>query len=436
MSTFPQLSPAADPTDVSIGVAVIAPKSAAIGPTANPAATSGVEPPSSPSPAGKTIRVLHVINGEHYSGAERVQDLLARQLPQFGCEVGFACVKPGRFPTARETTTATLVEAPMRGRFDLRVVGKLVQLIRGSGGEGGGGGYDMVHAHTPRTALVGWLAARKAGVPFVYHVHSPAAHDSTRPLINWLNAQVERLSLRDADRIVAVSPSLCEYMIERGFAADRVVCVPNGVPQPTGGGSGSRERPVPDGTWTLGTVALFRPRKGIEVLLEALAAVRSWGVDVRLRAVGGFETLAYETAILGHAERLGVADLIDWVGFTRDINAELVKIDLFVLPSLFGEGMPMVVLESMAAGVPVIASRVEGVPEAVVHRETGLLVEPSSVSQMASAIQSFVNGDVDYAAFSRRGRQRHAERFSDVAMARNLAAVYRDVLAARAEFAA
>lgn len=375
----------------------------------------------------RRARVLHIINGEHYSGAERVQDLLARQLPQFGFDVGLACVKPGRFVTARETTDAPLFELPMHGRFDLRVVSSLTRLIRDDAN--GAGGYQLVHAHTPRTALVGQLAARQCGVPFIYHVHSPAAHDSTRRAINWLNTQVERFSLRDANRLVTVSPSLRQYMIKRGFPAERVVCVPNGVPQPAQ--LGSSECHAPTGTWTLGTVALFRPRKGIEVLLEALAAVRSWDIDVRLRAVGSFETLAYESAILGLAERLGVADMLDWVGFTRDINAELMKIDLFVLPSLFGEGLPMVVLESMAAGVPIIASRVEGVPEAVVHRETGLLVEPGSVSQLASAISSFVRGEVDYAEFSRRGRERHAERFSDIAMARGLAEVYRDVLKAR-----
>ncbi len=80
-------------------------------------------------PAIGTARVLHLINGEHYSGAERVQDLLARELPQFGYEVGFGCVKPLRFPAAREAKTAPLFEFPMRGRFDLRVVKKIVRLV-------------------------------------------------------------------------------------------------------------------------------------------------------------------------------------------------------------------------------------------------------------------------------------------------------------------
>jgi glycosyltransferase involved in cell wall biosynthesis len=373
------------------------------------------EAPSSLTPS---VFSLHLINGEHYSGAERVQDLLAKQLPRYGCEVGFVCVKPQRFPNSRETKTAPLVEMPMRSRFDLRVVKRIAEIIRSED-------YDLVHAHTPRTALVGRLAARKAGVPFVYHVHSPAGRDSTRRLLNWVNATAEWTVVRGADRLIAVSPSVRDYMINRGISAERITCVPNGVPIATV----QVDRRPPTGTWTLGAVALFRPRKGIEVLLEALAVLRSRNVNVRLRAVGGFETPEYKAQVFGLAERLGLSEAIDWIGFTRSVNRELAKINLFTLPSLFGEGLPMVVLEAMAAGLPVIASRVEGVPEAVLHRETGLLVEPGSVSQMVQAIEEVVTGSVDYTTLSSGARARHAELFSDTTMAAGVANVYRDVLA-------
>jgi glycosyltransferase involved in cell wall biosynthesis len=306
---------------------------------------------------------------------------------------------------------------PMRGRFDLRVVKRIAAMIESDG-------YNLVHAHTPRTALVGRLAARRAGVPFLYHVHSPAGRDSTRRLLNRINAMIEWTAVRDATRLIAVSPSLRQYMIAGGIAPDRVTCVLNGVP-PLGG---AIERRPPTGTWMLGTVALFRPRKGVEVLLESLAVLRSRGVNVRLRAVGGFETPAYEWSIQSLAEKLGLGDAIDWIGFTRGVNRELAKIDVFVLPSLFGEGLPMVVLEAMAAGVPVVASRVEGVPDAVAHRATGLLVEPGSVSQLSQAIEEIVAGRIDYGALSRGARRRHAELFSDTTMAAGVNAVYRDVL--------
>jgi glycosyltransferase involved in cell wall biosynthesis len=366
----------------------------------------------------KTIQVLHLVNGEHYSGAERVQDLLARRLPEFGCEVGFACVKPRRFPVERESQHAPLVKVPMRGRFDLRVVKRIVQLVRLEG-------YQLIHAHTPRTALVGRLAAERARVPFVYHVHSPAGRDSTHRVLNVVNALVEWAAVRNADRLVAVSPSVREYMIGRGIPAERIVYVPNGVPVANHAG----DRRPPAATWTLGTVALFRPRKGVEVLLEALAALRSRGFDVRLRAVGGFETLGYEAGIRALAKRLDLDTAIDWIGFTRNVNRELAKVDVFVLPSLFGEGLPMVVLEAMAMGLPVVASSVEGVPNAIVHRETGLLVEPGSVSQLSQSIEEIVAGRVDYSALSRGARLRHADEFSDIKMAAGVAAVYREVLA-------
>lgn len=375
------------------------------------------EQPTVPSKPTQSIFAMHLVNGEHYSGAERVQDLLAKQLPQFGCEVGFTCVKPNRFPSARETKTAPLVEMPMRGRFDLRLVKQLEKLCREED-------YDLIHAHTPRTALIGRLAARRAGVPFIYHVHSPAGRDSTRRVLNWINATAEWAAVRGADHLITVSPSLREYMIGRGIPAERITYVPNGVPSSIQ----TTERTPPSGTWTLGVVALFRPRKGIEVLLEALAMLRSRDINVRLRAIGGFETPAYEAEVMALAERLGLAAAIDWIGFTREVNRELAETDLFVLPSLFGEGLPMVVLEAMAAGLPVVASRVEGVPEAVVHRETGLLVEPGSVSQLASTIEEVIAGEVDYSLLSCAAQYRHAALFSDARMAEGVAKVYRDVL--------
>jgi glycosyltransferase involved in cell wall biosynthesis len=365
-----------------------------------------------------TARALHVINGEHYSGAERVQDLLAQELPGFGFDVGFACVKPDRFDRARKTQQAKLYEIPMRGPIDPGCVGRLVELIRSEN-------YALVHAHTPRSLLAGSQAARRAGVPRVYHVHSPTGRASTPRVRNFINDKLERWSLRDAARLIAVSPSLRQFMCDQGYREQQVVYVPNGVPSlPVS------PRLRPTGGWTLGMAALFRPRKGVEILIEALAALRSRGLDVHLRAVGPYETAAYESEVKSLVDRLGVAEAITWTGFVDDVPAELEKIDLFVLPSLFGEGLPMVVLEAMAAGVPVVASRVEGIPAAVRHREEGLLCEPGSVSQLALAIEELVEGasELDYAALSRNAQQRHAECFSGRAMAAKVAQVYRDVL--------
>ncbi|MCA9266241.1 MAG: glycosyltransferase [Planctomycetales bacterium] len=364
-----------------------------------------------------TTKVLHVINGEHYSGAERVQDLLGQRLPEFGFHADFACVKPGRFPAQYQSPQSQIHTVSMRSRFDVAAARRLAAIVRE-------GAYEILHAHTPRTLMLASLAAKRADVPLVYHVHSPTRADSTRRLQNWINARVETFGLRRADRLITVSASLANLMRSQGFGDGQVFVVHNGVPATERRRNGN----PPEGRWTLGTVALFRPRKGTEVLLDALANLRMQGHDVHLRAVGPFETDTYEAQLRGQAERLRIADAVEWTGFTSDVNAELCRMDLFVLPSLFGEGLPMVVLEAMAAGVPAVGTEVEGVPEAIVDGECGILAKPGDATDMSQALERVLAGVVDWSELRERALTRHAERFSDVSMACGVADVYRGLL--------
>lgn len=366
----------------------------------------------------RTHKVLHVMNGEVYGGAERTLDHLAEHLGRFGFEAAFACIKPGLFPRVRHARLATLYELPMRHRADLRPVGSLVRIIREKG-------YRLVYAHTARSVLMASLASKIAGVPLVYHVQSPTSRDTTNRWKNRVNALIERLSLTRASALMAVSESMAEHVRRQGFAEEMISVVPNGVP--------CRE-PVParnpaKAAWTLGTVALLRPRKGVEVLLRALAILRSEGLPVRLRAAGPFETPEYERQMKGLTEELGLCPFVDWTGFTRDVDAELAQMDLFVLPSLFGEGLPLVVLEAMAAGVPVVASRVEGTPEAIRDGREGLIFEPGDPQDLAAKLKRIIGGELDWHALRASALMRHAERFSDVHMAAGVAEIYRRVLA-------
>ncbi len=362
-------------------------------------------------------RVLHLINGQHYAGAERVQDLLALRLPEFDYQVGFACLKPEQFPTARICQRTPLYYVPMRSRTDLAMLGPLRNIIERDR-------YDLLHAHTPRAALYGSLLSRTTGLPLVYHVHSPVGKDSTRRVQNWVNQQTERLSLQSARRMITVSHSLATYMQSEGYDAKLITVVPNGVPVT----HMRRSERVPGDVWTLGTVALFRQRKGTEVLLEAIARLRQQGRDVQLRAVGGFETEAYRNQLQERAMSLGIRAAVTWTGFTKQVNAELTRMDLLVLPSLFGEGLPMVVLEAMAAGVPIVASRVEGVPEAIRDHQEGLLAEPGNPRDLAAAIEKVISGQVAWSQLRTQAIERHADCFSDHAMARRVAAVYDELL--------
>ena len=363
------------------------------------------------------VPILHVINGELYSGAERVQDLLALRLPELGFDVGFACVKPAKFPERRQAIDAPLHLTPMSSRFDLTCGFKVAGIVRQRG-------YAMVHTHTPRAALVGRVAALVARVPTVHHVHSPTARDSENAVRNRTNRLIERLSLIGVKRLIPVSASLSRYLLEEGFGADRIRLVANGVPTP----GPLPIRTAPSEEWTIGSVALFRPRKGLEVLIEALSLLRARGKAARLLAVGPFESTEYESGIRALAARLEVAESIEWTGFTRNVNEEFARMDLFVLPSLYGEGMPMVILEAMAMGVPVVATDVEGIPEVLEQGRSGLIVPPGNARALAEVLAAVMDGAHDWQTLRQTAWARQSTSFSDLSMARGVANVYREVL--------
>jgi glycosyltransferase involved in cell wall biosynthesis len=363
-------------------------------------------------------RVLHVINGEFYSGAERVQDLLALRLASHGYDVQFACLKPGLFDEKRQAREAPLHALPMRSRADFSLCYRLARVVRSER-------VRLVHTHTPRSALFGGFVARLARVPMVHHLHSPAERDTENALRNVRNGFVERLSLREARRLIVVSDSLERHARDRGIAPERIRSIPNGVPI----GERARLPYVAGDTLQLGTVALFRPRKGIEVLLEAMAELRKSGIATTLRAVGPFETPDYERQVHELVCRLGLERDVHWAGFCSDMSAEFRRMHVFVLSSLFGEGMPMVVLEAMAAGLPVVSTRVEGIPQVVRDGRDGLLVEPGNPQQLAQALAVIARGERPTDAMGDSGWQRQRANFSDESMAAQVAAVYREVLA-------
>lgn len=364
------------------------------------------------------IRVLHVISGEFYAGAERVQDLLALRLRELGFEIGFAYTKQGIFPKRRTSQEAPLYKVPMTSRADLSCGLKVGRIARREG-------YRLIHTHTPRTAMIGRIASLASGLPMVHHVHSPTARDSERMLLNRINAVVERLSLFGVARLIPVSRSLERYLLDQGWAAAMIRMVPNGVPTPS---NFLPDRVAPEDEWVIGSLALFRPRKGIEVLIEAIANLRKRGRAVRLLAVGPFESPAYEAQIRGLTQCLGMGDAIEWAGFTSEVNRFLAKMDIFVLPSLYGEGMPMVMLEAMAMGVPVIATQVEGIPEVLSDGRTGLLVPPGDAAAIERSIEALMDGRLDWQALRAAAHDTQVSYYSDLSMARSVAAVYREVL--------
>lgn len=366
----------------------------------------------------REIRALHLINGESYAGAERVQDLLGERLPDFGVLPTIVALKPQVFPERRHSR-CELIELPMKSRFDLRPAWQLAQWQRERH-------WDLVHAHTPRAALIGSIMSRLTGIPLVHHVHSPTARDTEHPVRNLVNCRIEGWAVRRARRLLAVSPTLVSYLQEQGVDKARIRLVMNGVPTPgeLAVRTAGQEQAV------IGCMALFRPRKGLEILLHAAARLRPrLEAGLRLRVVGGFESETYEAQVHRLAADLALAEYIDWRGFRSNVNAELETMDVFVLPSLYGEGMPMVLLEAMAVGVPCVASAVEGIPTTLDDGRAGLLFAPGDAEALAERLERLLNNGQLWLDLRLRAYERQRGHFSDVTMTQHVREVYAEVLA-------
>jgi glycosyltransferase involved in cell wall biosynthesis len=230
---------------------------------------------------------------------------------------------------------------------------------------------DVVHTHNERPLVYAAPAARLAGVKQVIHTKHGRGQGNTRRQ-NLLLAFAARLT----NRFVAVSDDCALQAIEQDVPARRVQTVQNGIDTNEFACTGSD----PAGPTVI--VARLCQEKDHGTLLHAAALVIADAPDFRLAIAGDGPGLAEASAL---TERLGLTNHVVFLGLVRDVPALLKKARLFVLSSI-SEGIALTLLEAMASGLPVVATRVGGTPEVVQDGVTGLLVPPRNPSALAAAL--------------------------------------------------
>jgi glycosyltransferase involved in cell wall biosynthesis len=368
------------------------------------------------------INVLHLINGEFFSGVEQVVTTLIRHHqrvdPKLVCLIEGAMAKrvtEGIFPDV----------LPMQNRLDHRIIYCLVRYVEKHR-------IHLIHAHTLRANLMGSITGRITGLPVVVTIHSPAARETTHRLKNLMNSQLERFLIPLTTQYIAVCDSLGKEMVKRGVPTSRLAVIRNGIDVQNyiqGDGTGLRlllglkeQQPL------IGTIALLRPRKGIDVLLKAIPIVAKVIPQARFVVIGDPENSKYGEYLRALSQNLKITGHVDFVSFRQDISDVLASLDIFVLPSLFGEGLPLVILEAMAAAKPVVGTSIEGIREAMVHGVTGFLVPPHDRQALA---RSLINLLLDHDQKHRMGQaaqQRVRSHFDATAMTSRTEKLYHDVL--------
>lgn len=309
----------------------------------------------------------------------------------------------------------------MRKSFDLPAVFHLAKVLREVRA-------DVVNTHSSRDTTLAGLAAR---LPLAYPGRRPQVV-RTRHLILPITSTFTYARL--PDQVVAVSHAVRNYLLSKGIAGDQVTTVPTGVdftrfdPGQTTAADLRGELGLPADAVLVGTVAILRKKKGHHVLLEAAARLRDdpRGAQVRFVFAGdGPQTDNLKARIA----ELHLQDRVFLLGLRRDIPAVMAGLDLFVLPTL-EEALGTSYIEAQAMGLPVIGTRVGGVPETMREDETGLLVPAEDAPALAEAIATLASDGQRRHTMGEAGSRFVRETYCLERMVDGMEALYRRLLVA------
>jgi sugar transferase (PEP-CTERM/EpsH1 system associated) len=365
--------------------------------------------------------ICHLLHGLQYGGAEVLAARLARQL---GGAYRFLFVCLDELGALGEDLRRDGFPVHVLGRrpgVDCGCVLRLARLLRRER-------VDLVQAHqyTPffYAASARLLAPACAILLTEHGRHQP---DYPRPKRKLAN----RVLLRRCDRVVAVGQAVRDALVANdGFPAHRVGVIYNGIDLapfaavPDERGAVRREMGVGDDAFVMLQVARLDYLKDHATAVRTLAHVLPLRPDARLVLVGeGPERAAIEAVVRQH----GLEGRVRFLGLRKDVARLLAGADLFLLTSI-SEGIPLTVIEAMAAGLPVVSTRVGGVPEVVAVGQTGLLAPAGDAAALAGMVCALADNPLRRCEMGRLGRRRAEAHFSESQMHARYRGLYQEML--------
>ncbi len=375
-----------------------------------------------PYAATQRLQIVGIDPERNFGGGETQVMGLTHELLRMGHRAELVCDPKGEL--WKHACAEQIICHPLRVRNSIDLIAGLrlrAILSRGS--------YDVVHFHTARAHSLAPFSRKTARIQVVTRRMDYPPNRYFGPY----------LYNRAVDRVIAISAGVAEAVTRGGVARHRLRVVPSGVdcarfvPPDAEQRAQARTRFGLDTTdLAIGAIGALVPRKGHRVLLDAMAlaghlshagAMR----DKRIHClIAGAGPSAAELA--GIARELSGQHRVTMLGALDDPRSLLGALDLFAMPSL-NEGLGVAALEAMASGIPVIASAVGGLCEAVVDGTTGRLVRRSDASALAEAIMVLAQAPDVRIAMGAAGRTRALDHFSMQAMARRTLDVYSEALA-------
>ena len=365
-------------------------------------------------------RVAHILSSFGIGGQERVAfDLAVSQL-RAGCRVAaLSLAPPPDGPLAAEFAAAGIevdrVARPRPG-VDLMLIVRLARWLRRNR-------VELVHTHNRMALIYGAPAARLARAAVVHTKHGNNPKGGTRLIAG-------NLAARCVDAFVAVSPETAAFARKRSEVDERrLLVIPNGIaldrfhPAAEARDRVRRELAIDPAAWVVGSVGRIAVEKNQALLVRAMAPLL--GPLVRLVIAGDGPLLPAVTQLVAD---LGVTAFVHLLGARRDVPDVLNALDTFVLSS-DTEGLPLVVLEAMATGLPVLSTRVGGVPTVIDEGETGFLVPIGDEAALRDRVAQLRRDPTASRGCGDRARAAAIARFSAARMQRDYLDLYSRVLA-------
>lgn len=372
--------------------------------------------------SAKKIRVLHLVSSGGLFGAERVIINLATRTKDAVCYVGAVHnVHNPHLEVIDEAKDLGLYTVVFKssGQLDLSTVFKIKRFLREAD-------IDIIHTHNYKSDLLGFWASRLAGKKWVGTNHVWHSTDGKLKFYETLDA----FFLKFADKVTGVSQEIKDDLLRKGFKDAQVAVIDNGIhieKFQNGVPAAELKRTLfhlNEHDFVIAIVGRLAKEKGHDIFLQAVKTIVEQYPNVKCLIIGDGPLRSELETVTAD---LGLSKNMIFAGIRNDMPRVYAMCDLMVNSSYI-EGLPMTILEAMAARVPIIATRVGAVPKVIDDQKNGIALEPGDAGTLAKAMRELIADGQKRKRFADAAYKDVCERFSDRRMAERYRDIYREVL--------
>ena len=368
----------------------------------------------------KPIRILHIIDSLKLGGAEMLLFELLSRLDSYGFEVSVCYCEPGPLIDDFKRKNISVSHLPWITRIDPILLMRMFNSIRKERPQ-------IVHTHLFKSDFHGRFAARMAGVPIVVST----LHNSNAWAKNPMLGLTYGLTTKLADKIIAVADEVRDYAAQYlRIPMEQMITIPNAVSIERFEGKFEeglavrKEYNISPTAPLLGIIGRLEPQKDHENFLRAASQIYKNNPNARFLIIGdGY----LKDHLIELATALGMQDVVTFCGLRKDIPSVMAALDIVVLSSRY-EGLPVVLLEAMAASRPIVSTAVSGIPGVVEDGLTGILVEPSNSAALADACLHLMHDPGLRKKMGQNGYERVKAHYSMDSMTEKTVALYKELI--------